>query len=155
MNSAEAARVGGLVRARPSLVGKDTDLGRSSATLSNDPDLSVAVAANAVYRMDAWLHFTGPDGAGIAFKFTFPSGASAFWGTTVDKGSNSWALMDCRESSEQDAMTWAGSDQGVRISGSVVTSSTGGNYTLQWARWQGSGTVTLCAGSWLDVRRCD
>jgi hypothetical protein len=149
------AKVRNLGRGRPALAGKTSDLGRSSATLSNDPDLSVAVAANAVYRMDAWLHFTGPDSAGIAGKFTMPSGASAFYGTTVDKGGGSYALMDCRESSEFNAMTWAGSDQGIRISGSVVTASTGGNYTLQWARWQGSGTVTLCAGSWIDVRRCD
>jgi hypothetical protein len=149
-----AAKVGGLARARPSLIAKPGDTTRSSTTFATDPHLTLALEANAIYRWDGFLRFSGNDNIGIKIKFSLPSGCAGYWVAVTDMGGSSINLTEVHSDTELDAMSWASSHRAIKWQGHLLTGSTAGQVALSWAAWN-SGSITLYTGSWMDARRCD
>ncbi len=139
---------------------KPTDEGPiTTTTLQNDNDLILPLAANSAYELEGYLAatggvmgngdiklgFTGP--AGVTYRFTTTGYHIA--GTPPATG-NSASLS----SGTASAGVNGGSASPVDIKGWVTTSSTSGNFTLQWAENTGNATgTTVLAGSRLKVRR--
>lgn len=138
---------------------KPTDEGPiTTTTLQNDNDLILPLAANSSYELDGYLYATGAtiNTADIKIGFTAPSGTTYRF-TTLGYDlsvSPSPKLSQALSSGTSSHGVNGGSASPVEIKGWVTTSSTAGNFTLQWAENTGnaSGTSVL-AGSWLKVRR--
>lgn len=129
----------------------------STTTLTADPDLTLAVVANATYIMEARIVAVStsatPD---ITVGFSGPSGA------TMDRWSMMWndatttvaavTLADIT-TTRNNALS-ANLSQEHRMSGMLVTSSTAGNFAFQWAQGTSDATSTIVrAGSWLRLTR--
>ena len=124
---------------------KASDTGRASTTtLTADPDLALAVAANATYAVTAALLFTGPDGAGFfQWDFGVPTGATfeyvAVYNTTtpavsvqaLGAGSRLWANT-----------AGTSSLQPLNITGTLVVSHASGSFAVKWAQHAPSRTAT-------------
>jgi hypothetical protein len=136
----------------------------NSGTLADDTQLFVAVAANAVYQVDAYLIYTSSVNADILFGWTGPSGATFDWvtggfATSVGASASDGVIrrqnLSLAQSQAVGGVGTAGSDDRVAMpSGVLVTSTTAGNLTLQWA--QGSPEVSdtiLLANSVLIAQR--
>jgi hypothetical protein len=136
----------------------------NTATLADDTQLFVAVAANAVYKVDAYLIYTSSVNADIIVGWTGPSGATFDWVTGGFPTTASASAIDgvirrqnlsLAQSQGIGGVGTAGSDDRVAMpSGVLVTSTTAGNLTLQWA--QGAPEVsdtTLLANSVLIAQR--
>jgi hypothetical protein len=119
---------------------RTSNLGRTSATLTADTDLTVAVEANSVYAMQLFIDTVRSGGAsGITFGLTLPSGTVALGIGVTD--STTAAYLD--EVSDMNA----GSDYTTVITGRITTSSTAGNVVVKWGNTNATGTLTLVKGS--------
>lgn len=134
---------------------KTADLGRSSASQVADPDLSVAIAANAVYMADICLFYKGA-AASNNFQWTWsiPAGtAGGLYAATYIGGgfgivieANSWT--DTAHTAGAQA---GGTVYGIDITGTVSAGGTAGNFTLNWGAQ--AGTATLTARSRMVLQR--
>jgi hypothetical protein len=131
----------------------------SSTSLTADPHLTVSVAASCTYLADLVLLYKGPNGAGF-FQWDFDVPASATFqyvqvyqnssgNAAVQYGtagtSSSWANTEGTGGTTNDAM---------RISGTLVVSTTAGTFDLTWAQHASNGTATtLLAGSSMTLQR--
>lgn len=96
----------------------------NSSTLQDDNELIFPVLANKVYRLSLWLYFTWSfDVSKIGFSV--PSG------TTMRYGRDSSGFSS--ESDTVNMLNDGGSELNV-INCTIITSSTAGNVTLQWAQ---------------------
>lgn len=142
---------------RPSFVRKGADeTVNNSAALQNDDALSLAVVADAVYRM--WLRLivnsgTTPD---IKQGFTYPTGTTMttefFTGSTPDTAAS--VLQGPGTEATVAAFSCVAADQIIRVEGLVTVSSTAGTLQVQWA--QNTATVSntvVKAGSFLHLHR--
>jgi hypothetical protein len=134
---------------------KTADLARTSSSQVADPDLSVAVAANAVYLADICLFYKGASsGNNLQFTWTIPAGTAGglYAATYVGGGfgvvieANSWT-----DAAHTAGAQTGGTVYGVDITGTVSTGGTAGNFTLNWGA--SGGTVTLSARSRLVFQR--
>jgi hypothetical protein len=148
----------------PLAASKAADTSRASnTTLSNDPDLVVNVAANAVYFMHQSFVYQSPTGSDIKLAWIAPAG-SAGWhllgrlttgltATTVGSG----ATMDMGAVALGTTIT-AGSLTGTNIqcfmTGTLRTSGTAGTLAFQWCQNVSSGTAAIIrANSSLMLQR--
>jgi len=143
----------------PVVVFKAADEGPiTTTTLQNDNELILPVAAGASYLLDGYLIATGNTiGSGdLKIGFTVPSGAS-FRFTSLGYSLTSTATL--AQSAARSSGTASNGVDGsaaspVWVRGNVITTSTAGNLTLQWAENTGNATGTsVLAGSWLMLRR--
>lgn len=138
---------------------KAADTSRSNTTTPTaDPDLTIPVVANASYFVFGYVFATGAaiSTADIAFTFTGPTG-STFHYTTL--GYSTTAITTLAMSA---ARTSGNAAQGVNgsaaspvlILAEITTSSTAGNFALNWAQSTSNATATvLKAGSRLAAIR--
>ena len=124
---------------------------RSSSTKSNDPDLSVTLAANAVYRVVAGINYTGS--VGIATGWTTPGSASGAYvmgfnlsGTGELTNGYAWTATPTG------GAAGAGSS-GLAITGMIATGGSGGTFAFQWASSVGGTNVTVGVGSIMEAQR--
>lgn len=138
-----------------------TETVTSSTTFQDDNELFVPVAANATYRFDILLlHSSGTTGK-IKIQFTAPAGASTAWGVIGVNSAvtSSTVVTDLAMPSRvlSDTLVLGGGNltgTTALISGSITTSSTAGNLTLQWAQNTSDGAATqVRAGSTLSMKR--
>jgi hypothetical protein len=111
---------------------KGSDTSRTTnTTLTDDPDLSIALEANTTYHFYA-LFTLNQGGGQPGFKMTFvgPSGSTISWSATIDSGNNYYA--GAGGTSQGSSLTSGG--HGVVCTGSIVVGSTAGNLKLQWAQ---------------------
>ena len=130
----------------------------SSTSLTNDPDLVLAVASNATYRVDAFLDYEGNTNGSGDFKaqFTVPSGATLAYTHFGLNGSGNVGspTILAASASYTYATNGSGVKQGIVITGTLIVSSTSGNLQLQWAQGESNSTATILhAGSSLMARR--
>lgn len=119
---------------------RTSDLGRTSATLTADTDLTVAVEANSVYAMQVFIDtFRSGGASGITFGLTLPSGATASGIGVTD------SAAACYLSDADNVNT--GTDFNAVITGRITTSSTAGNVSIKWGNTNATGTLTLVKGS--------
>jgi hypothetical protein len=126
---------------------KPADTARASTTtVTNDPDMVLALGANSTYAIYGVLFYTGANAAGhLRFTFTVPGGATgAYFNGHVDSTSGVYAVQNAN--AWTDLITSAESlGTGVLMAATVmgVINLTGsGNLQLQWAQGTSNATAT-------------
>jgi hypothetical protein len=138
---------------------KGADTARSSAntgtTLTADPDLTVAVLANAAYLVTFSLLYKGAATNTGDFKFSFsaPSGATLAGGFLgINNPLGLYILPVTVSSTLVSYSNTTANPLWCEVTATLVTSSTPGNLTLTWAQNTSSATATtLMAGSSLQA----
>lgn len=130
----------------------------SSTTLQVDDELIVAVEANAVYRVTAFITYGGASGADMKLLFRTPTSGS-FTGIGIILTSAAASQSDAQNlpyggnASEVWGCLGSGSQVGL-VEGVLVTAGTAGNFQVEWAQNSSSGTATQIFGnSFLDLRK--
>lgn len=125
---------------------------RTSTTVSNDPDLSIALAASAFYEMRGCLIYQAAASAtiGMKWQFTTPSGIAGGFSVTLLAANYGYVWTQTAIiCGQNDNQVYSAQFQGI-----AQTSSTSGSLTLQWAANTGATAgITLGAGSYLLARR--
>lgn len=145
--------IGGLISAR-----KTADTGRTSTTKTADPHLSVTLAADAVYALEAALFVeTTDNGADIAVQWSPPGTSTATWtffgqASTATSGTGSLVTQAFTNSS---VGLGAISNATLTIlsAGLVRTDSSGGTFALTWGMSGSGGTATLATDSYMVLKR--
>ena len=151
----------------PQTVYKAGNTDRSATTtLADDPDLTVQIAANAVYEVEMRIFYATTTGAGgPLFKtaWTVPSGATGNrsamgpGSTAVDGGADNMA-MHSGVHNPSTTVTYGGrnssTSQAVAIETGTITTVSAGTLALQWAQATSSASpVRVGTGSRMTVRR--
>lgn len=147
----------------PVFVRKASDTSRASTTtVTDDPDLTTTLEANAMYRVTFWIHYSAAAAGGFKTQWTVPSGASGLrscWGvgtsptsTTDPQGDGRWGVHGFTT-----ATSYGTRDSTNQVlakeEGDIVTTSAG-TLALQWAQTASSATATrVVSRSFLLVRR--
>lgn len=155
----------------PDVVVKVADEGplASTTTLQNDDELFLSTEASAKYDLDVQIFAitANTDIAGdIKLGFTFPAGATLhFTGAgphnsdltsgSSSNGNGEWvARMSATSGTTNIPYGMSGIAIGVRISGTLITSTTAGTLQLQWAQnTSDPDGLTVLAGSRMTLRR--
>lgn len=137
---------------------KPADTSRASTTTqSADPDLVLALAANASYYITGYItYFGNTQGNGdLKFSFTAPAGSTAQWVplfvTTSGSLTNTLNPQSPGTSNNVTAGTSAAADRAVTVWANISTAGTAGNWTLFWAQGTSSGTATIVRANSLLV----
>src|SRR5215472_12558663 len=130
----------------------------SSTTLVNDTQLSVAVAANAVYRVELGMTYTADTAGDIKLGWTTPAGATIATAVTVGLSLTAAAATDDVTVGASSTPVFGGIGAGANAALQYIfiltTSSTAGTLQLQWAQNSSSATATTVnAGSYLIAQR--
>lgn len=130
----------------------------SSATLQNDDDLFVTVAATAVYEISLELQVLAQPSNDFKMSFTGPAGYAMDYAargpiTTAAGLADTYSISG----TTGDVLSFGGiasNDLVVSLHGLVVTSGTSGTLQLQWAQLtSGASGTTLQPGSFISLRR--
>lgn len=129
---------------------KPSDTSRTSTTsLTADPDLVCAVAANSSYRFWAYLNYEGANvGTGdLKWSFTVPAGATMrYQSLAVNTAGTLSAVLigpTWNGASVNSAGTnGVGNPMSLTMHGTLVVVGTAGNVTFNWAQNTSSGTST-------------
>lgn len=131
----------------PKAVIKPADTGRvSTTTMTNDPDLLLALASSASYQITGVIFYDGPTAGASDFKWTFtiPSGTSGQYSAAHQNLSGGFA--GAFQSNWTDTVAantnGVGTIMSVAIQGIIQTGGTAGNLQLQWAQNTSNGTNT-------------
>lgn len=139
---------------------KTTDLSvTSNATLANDAQLTVPVAANATYMFEAYLNYSSAAAADAQFSLSVP--ASATWKISpLSPGTGIAVTLSTLETAPvtSGGIGIGGIGVGTQMSGEpkgwVKTAGTAGNVVVQWAQLVSTASATvLYTGSWIRLTR--
>lgn len=144
---------------RPTTAVKTADTGRTSTTaLVNDPDLVLAVSANATYRVLCYLNFDGGNlgASDLKVQWSVPSTATfryqcegagtggGYIGQVTRFGSDIYAI----------GTLGAGNPCAAMMTGSLKVLANAGSIQLLWAQNTSSGTATtMRAQSFIEMQR--
>ncbi len=137
---------------------KSSNLSRASTTsMTADPDLTVPVAANAKYDVDLTLAYNGAatNTGDLKFQLAGPSGAT-FGGTIFGVGNplGTFNLYVSLSTTQVVYGNGTGNPLGCIVSGTLFTSGTAGNLTVNWAQNTSNATATtLMTGCKLRAAR--
>lgn len=131
---------------------KPNDTSRATnTTLTNDPDLSIAVDANKSYEVEVYGLYLATNTPNLKIAFTLP-GSATFNGVShlfpVGGGGVSIGPLDAAIPITG-ALHIAGVspfDGAFRISGILTTAGAAGSFTLQWAQDTSSASTTIMRG---------
>jgi hypothetical protein len=143
----------------PLAVVKPSDTARSTNTsLTNDPDLTLAVAASCTYDFRCLVIFTASSGGDIQWTWSVPSGATMRYQCVHNEGGGTGvgnsAVIDTAAFTGFAAGGGGTTNEGLLMDGTFTTSSTSGNLVLQWAQnASNAGATTVRALSKLMLRR--
>jgi hypothetical protein len=140
---------------------KAADTARTSTTSrSADPDLALAVEANAVYELTGCLFHSGAIAPGISILWTFPASTTGLVGYAArDTSGTGGNINDVTQAAALSAAINFNNTASTLTtpsiySGIVVTSGTAGTLTLTWAQASSSGTATtLLTNSYMKLTR--
>jgi len=138
----------------------DTSRG-STVTTTDDPHLTVTVSANAVYKMECAVIYSGDPAGDLALDWTVPVGGAGFWlGAGYGRGAVDTVegyTIRMNQNTVDQARTFgalAGVNSVVMINGLLRTAGTGGTFALQWAQAVSDVTPTsVRAESYLSLHR--
>jgi hypothetical protein len=129
---------------------KTGNTARSTTGNSNDPDLVLALAANATYDVRCVILYSNSAG-GMSWGFSAPSGSSGSFGawfnlagTGVTSIAYGWTAA---------TGTAAAAGQVIEIEGCIFTGGTAGNLAFQWAAFTSGDSVSVINGSKLIAAR--
>lgn len=141
---------------------KTADTARATATLTDDPHLTVTVAANSTYVVEGMFHWLTTDevNADLNIDFTIPAGATGTYLGFAQPTSGDTTIGPIRTMSTQiDASRTYGADSdtsnpsGMMMRALLITAAAGGTYAVQFARLGTAGTLTMLANSWLKLEK--
>ncbi|MEU7044928.1 hypothetical protein AB0A77_28270 [Streptomyces varsoviensis] len=142
---------------------KTTDTSRSNTvTATDDPHLTVPVAANATYTLDAFLAYATSNVAAWKFMFALPPGTAQVW--------SPWGISDNSDTNSggtvgriRTSVTWGAATQlgvqatgvvSVRPVGLIRTAGASGTCTVQWAPGNMDKAATVMfTDSWIKLTR--
>lgn len=131
----------------------------NSATLQDDNELFLPVAASATYLLTMFLHYQTGDTPDIKFSWSVPSATTMRWsphgiGNAVTSAIGDMWVGICTESSVITLGGGGGSAMTAQVMGTVRVSTTAGNLQFRWA--QNTATVSdtkVLADSWIELKR--
>jgi hypothetical protein len=147
----------------PFWVRKAGDTNRNTTTvLAADPDLQIALEANATYRVTMIIHYSAGSAGGFKTQWSVPSGATGLrscWGvgtsptsTTDPQGDGRWGIHGF--TTDVSYGTRNSTNQVMCKEEGDITTTTAGTLALMWAQTASSATDTRVAGrSYLEIRR--
>lgn len=133
----------------------------NSATLQNDDELFVTVAANATYEINTYVGYRSNTTADFKVGFTFPTGATLYF-TTWNAQLNSSGTLVTSTQLEAAASGSAFGVGGIAVGttatfaggGLLTTGANAGTFQVQWAQLTADASNTVVrAGSYLSLRR--
>jgi hypothetical protein len=142
-----------------SLIKTSTEL-VGNTTLQDDDKLTFAIGASEIWQAEMALFVYGAAGGDIQVAITVPSGATMAFGieglpttaSSLPSAEQEIAILTA-SGTPASLATFAGVSM-VRLTGSVINSTTPGNVRLQWAQSTSSGTNTeVRVGSRLTARK--
>lgn len=132
----------------------------STTALTADPDLAIAVDANATYKVTALLLYDSAVAADFKWAFTGPAGFTGDYSySAIQTGSAAGSYADDQNGYAAIAATpavggGAANVEAINIWGNFTTSGTSGTFTLTWAQNTSTASnTTLRAGSYLELTR--
>lgn len=149
----------------PIIARKASDLARASnATLTADPDLTVAVEANAIYSVEMALGTLAVPAADIQVAFTKPAASVFSWGTLgahwTDAASpptlieNSYSSADSGTTTSVKSYAGNGANSTCLAKGTLITGANAGAFTLVWAQGTSNVSATwVLQGSYIQLLR--
>ena len=137
---------------------KGSDTGRSTLTMSNDPDLQLTLLANATYHVEAVIQYKGPANgtADVQFQINAPASATGFWAITRLQITSfpTTTIVTAGFGTAVNAGCNGTSNLLPAFIKACVTTVGGGTLAVAWAQNSGpSGTTTVTAGSQLMAQR--
>ena len=142
----------------PFTAAKPADTSRASTTTqSADPDLVLALAANAVYYITGVFNYNGTTQGTADFKFSFtaPAGSTVQWSALYVNTSGAYAIMNPQNAGTGNnqiaGTTGTGNDRSLTMWANVSTGGTAGNWTLFWAQGTSNVTATILRANSLLV----
>lgn len=137
---------------------KTADTGRTTVTLSADPDLTMTVAANAVYAVDGELFYKSTTaGTDFSWSFTIPAGAGAGLYHAIYIGSGGGAVVantnQWTDTGNAADATLANTLYAVTVRGTLSTGGSSGTFAVTWAASSGAPTTTLATRSRMVLTR--
>lgn len=142
---------------------KASSTSRTTTTVvAVDPELSVAVEANAVYSAKLGIWFTALTGAstgGISITLVGPTGAVGDFvvsgkDTTTSVGNNNDQTFYAALAANFSLGSIATNPNGTSFDGTFTTSGTSGTFSFQWAQRTSSATATVVlSGSFIQIKR--
>lgn len=158
-----------LQAAQPDIYTKVTNLDRAATTtVTDDPDLTATLEANAVYHVTMYIHFAALDVSQFQTQWTVPASASGIrsavgpaWTLAGGAGTAAAADGGYHRSGAHGYGTAvrygtrnSASNQCTSVEESVLTTVSGGTLALQWAQALSNASPTrVAAGSSLHIRR--
>jgi hypothetical protein len=136
----------------------------STTTFADDPDLTLAVLANAVYevRCSLLVHSANQAAGDFKMKFTAPAGSTLLataYGYDAAATTNNGVVaagLTLNTTGSFGVVQVVEPWNPVQVNGVLVTSGTAGFFTLQWAQTASSVTLTrLQAQSFLMLNRTE
>lgn len=147
----------------PQTVRKTADTERpATTTYADDPHLTFAAEANAVYTMYGWIKYFADPTPDLKIQFSVPTGCLGEWGWlmpgsgSVAAGTAGYSIRTETNDVTQGRTGYGTSDSThmTPMGGLFRMSSTAGNITLQWAQNTSNATATtLYTDSFLTFLR--
>lgn len=136
---------------------KTADTARTTTTtLTDDPHLTVAVAASTTYDVEGYFIWTAASGTpDIKFAFTVPSGATFNIGVMAGYGAaSSSSYYPCVTSGTSPGSVQVTTATSIAlVKGFITVAGTSGSLTFQWSQNTSSAdATTVLTGSWLRIR---
>lgn len=133
----------------------------STTTLADDPDMQIALAANATYWIEMYIYYS--TGAAAFFKdfWNLPAGATGIRSssgisssaTATDVVTTQWTVKNAGTAIVHGGSTTV-SDFTLTLSTGVITTTTAGTLTYQWAQSVSTAVTTAVRnGSFMRVTR--
>lgn len=146
-----------------SFVTKTADTTRNNtAAATADPDLTIPVDKNAVYLIEGCIFYSTTATADLRLGLTCPSLATLLWSpdapsTSVSNATSTAPHRGTLTTSGGNASiggTAAGTQLMAKPTGKLITGSTAGSLTVQWAQLVAEASDSVVhAGSWLRLTR--
>lgn len=136
----------------PLNVAKTASTSRASTTsVTADPELQVAVEANAEYFFHAYIRYSGANAVGIVLGFTGPTGSTGSWGArTINSGlptpaadSPSSAVRSPVGTPKTFETISTTSAQVIHPVGRLITGANAGTFSVDWAQEASNATPAV------------
>lgn len=136
----------------------------STTTLTDDPDLTMPLDANAVYVVEFHLHYAATDTARFRTAWTVPASAvgtrssvgpdqGVILSSTSAGGAGRWGVHNFGTTATYGTRDSA-TNQCAAVEEATVITTTAGTCALQWSQVTSSATATrLAQGSWMRAVR--
>lgn len=142
----------------------DRSSANTGATLTDDPDLTMALDANAVYVVEFHLHYAATDAARFRTAWTVPASATGtrssvgpdqgvILSSTSAGGTGRWGVHNFGTTATYGTRDSA-TNQCAAVEEATVITTAAGTCALQWSQVTSSATATrLAQGSWMRAVR--